>query len=145
MFYSCFIFVWNDWDIFHSHLIHKIIQIANKTGIKRCWVHMWPNLERAVSYEGMHYNQCDQVKWNSSKICRRLVISTKNIFAFIMPLKWAAIIGFMQSKGRTFYSNDVIWLHQMKIPLHQGKVPLFWVHQILSKIYDTKSHSIWNS
>ena len=33
----------------------------------------------------------------------------------------------------------------MTVPLHQGTVPLFWVHQILSKIYDTQPHLFWNS
>ena len=32
-----------------------------ETDIKRGWVYMRTNLERAVSYEGMHYNQYDQV------------------------------------------------------------------------------------
>ena len=47
---------------------------------------------------------------------------------------------FILAKGGPFYSNDVIWLHQVTVPLHQGTVPLFWVHQILSKIrYKTQA------
>ena len=50
-----------------------------------------------------------------------------------MPLKWAAIIGYMQAKGRPFYFNDVIWLHQVTVPLYPGTVPLFELDQIQSK------------
>ena len=69
-----------------------------------------------------------------------------------MPLKWAAIIGYMSAKGGPFYSNDVIWLHQVTVPLHQGTVPLFWVHQIhrntiqnriSSETYNWDVHATW--
>ena len=41
-----------------------------------------------------------------------------------MLLKWAAVIGYMYAKGGPFYSNDVIWLHQVTVPLYQKTVPL---------------------
>ena len=43
-----------------------------------------------------------------------------------------AIIGYMQAKGKPFYSNNVIWLHQVTVPLHQGTVLLFVLRQIQS-------------
>ena len=62
-----------------------------------------------------------------------------------MLLKWAAVIGYMYAKGRPFYSNDVIWLHQVTVPLYQETVLLFELNQIQSKWFDTKLHFIRNS
>ena len=56
-----------------------------------------------------------------------------------MP-NWAAIIGYSLARGRSFYSNDVILLHQVTVPFHQGTVPLFELHQILSN--DMKQNCI---
>ena len=41
----------------------------------------------------------------------------KPFFAFVPPVKRAAIIVYMQAKGRPFCFNDVIWFHQVTVPL----------------------------
>ena len=75
------------------------------------------------------YIAVNLTKWYCSKICIKLVTTIKNVLTFVMPLNWAAIIGYMSARGRPFYSNDVILLHQVTVPLHQGMVPLFGLHQ----------------
>ena len=42
-------------------IIYAIHDYQTYTGIKRCWVYMRINLKGAVSHEGMHHNQYDQV------------------------------------------------------------------------------------
>ena len=59
-----------------------------------------------------------------------------------MLLRWAAVIGYMWAKGGPFYSNDVIWLHQVTVPLYQKSAPLIELNQIQSKWCDTKLHFI---
>ena len=75
------------------------------------------------------YIAVNLTKWYWSKICITLVKTIKNFLTFVMPLNWAGIIGYMLTKGRPFYSSDVILLHQVTVPLHQGMVPLFGLHQ----------------
>ena len=38
--------------------------------------------------------------------------------------------GLAMARGRPFYSNDVIWLHQVTVPLYQGTVLLSKLYQI---------------
>ena len=59
-------------------------------------VYMWTNLERlwaVSSYEGIHYNQYDQVAL--FKNMYEISYFNQKRFTFVMPLKWAAIIGYM--------------------------------------------------
>ena len=91
------------------------------------------------------YITINRTKSYCSKSLIKLVITTENVFTFVMLLKRAALIGYMQAKGRPFYSNDVIWLHQVTVPLYQETVPLFELNQIQSKRCDTKLHFILNS
>ena len=72
----------------------------------------------------------NRAKWSCSRICIKLVITIENYFTFVKPLTWAAIIGYMKSKGRPFYTNDVIWLNQVTVPLYQRTVPLLELRQI---------------
>ena len=58
---------------------------------------------------------------------------------------WFDFIRWHVRKGRPFYSNDVIWLHQVTIPLNQGTVPLFELHQIQPEWCDTELHFTRNS
>ena len=94
------------------------------------WVYTWPNLERTVSYNT--YIAINLTKCYCFKTCMKLVTTIKDFLNFIMPLNWAAIIGYRLARGTPFYSNDVILLHQVTIPLHQGTVPLFGLHQTQS-------------
>ena len=91
------------------------------------------------------YITINRTKLYCPKLCIKLIIPMKNLFTFVMPLKWAAIIGYMQAKGRPFYSNDVIWLHQVTVPLNQETVPLFELHQIQPEWCDTELHFTRNS
>ena len=91
---------------------------------------MRTNLKRTLSYEDIYCNQFDQVLL--LKICIKLIITIKHFLTFAVPLNWPAIIDYRSARARTFYSNDMIWLHQVTVPLHQGTVPLFGLHQIPS-------------
>ena len=68
-------------------------------------------------------------KWYCPKMGIKLIITIKKFLTFIMPLNWAAVIGYRFARGRPFHSNDVILLHQVTVPLHQRTVPLFGLHQ----------------
>ena len=78
------------------------------------------------------YIAINLTKWYCSKIYIKLVITTKNFLTFVMPLNGAAIISYRLARGRPFYSNDVILLHQVMVPLHRVTVPLFGLHRIQS-------------
>ena len=91
------------------------------------------------------YIAVNMTKWYWSKMCIKLVITINNFLTFVMPLNWAAIIGYRLARGRPFYSNDVILLHQVTVPLHQGTVPLFGLPSNTIKWYNTTLHFIWNS
>ena len=41
------------------------------------------------------YITINQTKLYCPKLCIKLIITMKNFFTFVMPLKWAAIIGYM--------------------------------------------------
>ena len=80
-----------------------------------------------------------------SKVCIKLVMTIKKILTFVMPLNWAAIIGYRLARGIPFYFNDVILLHQVTVTLHQGTVPLLGVSSNTTKWYNATLHFIWNS
>ena len=79
------------------------------------------------------------------RVCVKLIITTKNFLPSLCLLpEWPSLV---TCKHKADHFTPMMWLdyHQVTVPLHQGTVPLFWVHQILSKLYDTKQHFIWNS
>ena len=41
------------------------------------------------------YITTNRTKLYCPKLCIKLIITMKNFFTFVMPLKWAAIIGYM--------------------------------------------------
>ena len=122
----------------HVSSVWLIKAVSNYIGCicEQIWKEQW----------GMKaYITINVTKWHCSIICIKLVIPIKIFLTSVMHLKWAAIFGYMYAKGRPLYSNDVVCLHQVTVPLHQETVSPFWLHHIQSKLYDTKRNIISNS
>ena len=103
----------------------KVKLASNDVGCIR--EHIWNEQCRIMTYIAINLTKC-----YCFKTCMKLVTTIKDFLNFVMTLNWAAIIGYRLARGRPFYSNDVLLLHQVTIPLHQGKVPLFGLHHTQS-------------